>query len=126
MPQYIYINDDTNETIEVFQGINDKHEYFDDSGKKWRRVFTTPQVNAIGKFDAWKSRDFVEKTGNMKGTVNDLWQKSEELSQERAEKHGGVDPIKQKKFDQYKKDTGKRHMSDYGKSIKNKNVTVEY
>ena len=126
MPLYQYINDNTGETIEIIQGINDVHEYFDESGWQWRRVFTAPQVSTIGKFDAWKPRDFVEKTGNMKGTVNDLWQKSEELSQERAEKNDGVDPIKQKKLDNFKKQTGKKHMSEYGKTIKNKNVTIEY
>jgi predicted nucleic acid-binding Zn ribbon protein len=38
MPIYLYQNPETDEVLEVLQGMNDKHEYFDEQGIEWKRV----------------------------------------------------------------------------------------
>jgi len=63
----------------------------------------------------------------MKGTYGDLLDYSSELSEKRAEQAGGVDPLKRKYFDEYKKKTGgKRHLKDVPKKVDTKNATIEF
>jgi len=72
---------------------------------KWRRVASRPQTvfSGLKAIDPFSAKDFTNKTGQMKGTVGDLWDMSKEQSQRRAERNQGVDPIKQKYFEDYKK-----------------------
>jgi hypothetical protein len=109
MPIYIYQNPKTNEVKEIIQSVNDKHEYIE-SGVKWNRIFTVPQVNIDCKLDANSTaKDFAEKTKNKKGHVGDLWDRSRELSEKRAKVYG-KDPVKEKYYkDWSKKRKGKRH-----------------
>lgn len=117
MPQYEYEHPVTKQRITITQGINDKHEYFDEGKVKWNRIFSVPNAAVDTKWDANDSRQFVEKTGKMKGTYGDMLDKSAELSEERASKNGGIDPLKQKRFDDYKNRTGKRHFYDKPKNV---------
>ena len=127
MPLYIYANDETKEFVEVYQGINDEHKFFDESGREWRRVFTPPQVSTKGSnsLDAWDLNGFVNKTGDMKGSVGDLWQAAEELSEKRAERTG-EDPYKKKTIENYEKKTKRKHYTRYGKSFTKNGIKVEY
>ena len=84
MPVYIYINPETEETIELVQSVKDKHEYIDKNGKKWNRVFTAPEINTQNKLTAFSSeKEFIETTKNKRGTIGDLWDQSKELSEKR-------------------------------------------
>jgi hypothetical protein len=112
MPQYIYQNPNSEEYKLVFQGINDVHEYIDDSGLKWNRVFTTPQVSTVGAIDPFSQNDFVNKTSQKKGSYGDLVDQSKELSAKRAEQLG-YDPVQNKYFDDYSKSRrGIKHPKD--------------
>jgi hypothetical protein len=52
---------------------------------------------------------------------------SAELSEKRAEKAGGLDPIKEKFFDNYAKERGGSEHPDRAKKVyESKNVRVEY
>ena len=52
---------------------------------------------------------------------------SAELSEKRAEKAGGLDPIKEKFFDNYAKERGGSEHPDRPKKVyESKNVRVEY
>jgi hypothetical protein len=110
MPEYLYQHPKSNKIISLIQSIHEKHEYQDNSGIKWTRVFTSPQLNTEGTLKAESSaRDFSEFTSKKKGTVGDLWDRSKELSDKR-EKVYGKDPIKNKYFkDWSKKRKGKKH-----------------
>jgi len=94
MPVYIYQNPKNKKTIEIIQSINDKHEYIDQNGLKWNRIFTVPQVQTDQLQPSASEREFVEYTKNKKGTVGDLWDKSRELSEKR-QKIYGKDPVKE-------------------------------
>jgi predicted nucleic acid-binding Zn ribbon protein len=128
MPIYVYFNTETEEYREIVQRMSDVHEYFGESGDEntWKRVFTCPNAAIDSQIDPFNSRDFMRKTGAKKGTYGDLLDKSSELSQQRAEKAGGVDPIKEKYFKDYSaKRRGAKHP-DQMKSFENKNVKIDF
>ena len=124
MPLYNYIDDDDGEIYEVEQGMNDVHELFI-SGKKLRRLFSIPNAAVKTRLDPFSSKDFVEKTGGMKGSVGDMLDMSAEMSAARAEKHDGVDPVQRKHFDDYEKRVGKKHLQDRKKVIDTPHVRAE-
>ena len=112
MPIYIYQNPNTEEYLEVFQGMNDKHEYFDGSGLKWKRVFISPNAAIDLDADPFDKQSFLDKT-NKAGSMGELWDRSKEMSDKRASMSGGADPYKQQYFKDYsKKRKGAKHLSD--------------
>ena len=128
MPLYVYQHPETGEEIEILQGMNDVHEYLDDEGVKWTRVFFAPNMNLDTDLDPFSQADFVRATGNKKGTMGEMMDLSKEMSARRAEKNGGVDPIKQKDYQEYKKKTGKPHPKSlpHSSTYESKNVKVDY
>lgn len=120
MPLYQFINDETEETVDVFFHMNDEKRYFDESGKEWRRVYTSPMASIDTKIDPFSSQQFVEKTGNKKGSIGDLQDRAAELSKIRAEK-AGKDPVKEKFLANYKKSTGKNFLDTNSPKVVEKN-----
>ena len=126
MPMYIFENPKTGEEIELFFGMNDKKEYFDEDGLEWKRVYTSSQLNTQGSIDPWCNNSFVNATANMKGSVGDLLDKSAELSSIRADQNGGVDPVKKKYYKEYSdKRGGAKHPKDQKKSFENKHIKID-
>ena len=113
MPVYIYQNPKSGEIKEVIQSVHDKHEYTENN-LKWNRIFTVPEVNTQEKLNANSSKeDFARVTGNQRGTLGDLWDRSGELSEKRSKIYG-KDPVKQKYFkDWSKKRKGKVHPKSH-------------
>ena len=110
MPIYLFENPETGQIIEDVQSMKDEHIYVDTNGVVWNRVYTIPQSNIDTKIDPFSQNAFLEKTGKTKGKIQDLQDRSAELSEKRAQIVGGVDPLKQKYFDSYaKKRKGKEH-----------------
>jgi hypothetical protein len=110
MPLYLYQSPKTGKIKEIIQSVHDTHEYFED-GVKWNRIFTAPEVNTFDKLGAEStSKQFAELTGKQKGTMGDLWDRSQELSDKRKKLYGGEDPVKKKYYkDWSKKRKGKVH-----------------
>lgn len=128
MPTYIYQNPDTKEYIEVFQTMVEDHVYFDSDGVEWKRVFTVPNAAIDSQIDPHSQRDFVEKTGNKKGTFGDIMDCSKEMSAKRAEKNGGIDPVKEKYYKDYSKERGgAKHFDEIkSKGYESKNVKIDF
>lgn len=128
MPLYVYQHPETEEHVEIFQGMNDKHEYIDDEGTSWKRVFLAPNMTLDTDIDPFSQADFVRTTGNKKGTMGEMMDLSKDLSRQRAEKNGGVDPIKEKGYKAYEKKTGKPHPKSkpHAPSYEGKNFKVDY
>ena len=124
MPIYIYKHPEEELYEEVLQGMNDPHVFSKD-GVEWQRVFLSPNASISSNSDPFNSNAFLDKTANMKGTVGDMMDYSAELSEKRAEKSGGVDPIRKKHFDNYEKSVGKKHLNDGAKSFENKHIKVD-
>ena len=125
MPIYLFQHPSTEETIEIIQGMNEDHSYTDAHGTKWNRLFTTPNASFDTQVDPFSSSDYLKATENKQGTVGDLMDYSKDLSQERAAKNGGVDPIAEKFYSDHEKNTGKKHPTK-AKTYESKNVKVEY
>lgn len=122
MPFYIFKNPHTNEVKEVLMSMNDEHKFIDSDGLEWERVFTIPQASIDTKVDPFNKVKFLEKTSKA-GSIGDLWDRSKELSEKRAEKRDGVDEVKQKFFDKYKKErNGRMHPAE--RAEKNKGEIV--
>jgi len=128
---YLFYNTETDEYREVQMSMKEYAPYRGESNNEdtWERVYETPQISmrnsTASKADPYNQNEFVDRTGKMKGSVGDMLDYSKELSEKRAEKNGGVDPVKQKYFRNYEKKTGKKHLRDK-KSYESKNVKVDY
>ena len=128
---YQFKNKNTGKIIDVVMSMREYKHYRGENNNEdfWERVYDAPQVNTGNAkvIDPFDKRSFVNKTGNMKGTYGDLLDYSAELSERRASKIGGEDPLKRKYFDEYKKKTnGKRHIKDMPKKIETKNAKIEF
>lgn len=97
MPIYIFKHPKKEKYIEIIQGMNEIHEFFDEKGIKWERVFLSPNysIDSVSKTDIKDSKKFSEVTGKKKGTYGDLLDLSKELSEKRAAKNGGIDPVRE-------------------------------
>lgn len=114
--------------------IRDGHKihYTDPNGVEWEpvdeevapdnrsEVFALPYVTVKGNSDPFSQRAFVEETARKRGTVGDMMDYSRELSEKRAQKNGGVDPVQTKFFKDYQKKIGKKHLSDPSRIDKSK------
>ncbi len=103
MPIYTFEHPKTGEKKEVIMSMNDEHVFIDESGTQWNRVFSFNVSVKSGPLDPWSSKDYLKRTGEMKGTVGDMWDLSKEMSIARAKDNGGVDPVKQKYEEEYSK-----------------------
>ena len=70
MPYYRYINPKTKEIKDILQTMNEVHEYIDESGIKWDRVFTAPELNTNDKLTGENHLDDVIKITKL-GTALD-------------------------------------------------------
>lgn len=111
MPVYLYQNPKTKEVKQVVQSVNDKHEYFEGE-LAFDRVWTIPQASIDTRINPEKSSDFVEKTRNKRGSLGEIWDKSQELSEKRSEKFGGKDPVKENYIAAQKKVSKGKHVSE--------------
>ena len=115
MPLYLYENTETGEVSEVLQGMSDIHEYHGEDGSEkglWRRVYVNPNMSTDTKLDPFSASSFRSSTVGKNDTYGQLFERSAEASEMRAQQAGGVDPVKQKSYDDYKKMTkGKAHPS---------------
>lgn len=131
MPLYIYKHPDKEEYTEVVQTMNEEHVYFDKEGLQWKRVFTKPTMSIdTQKVDKYSAKDFVKYTANKAGTVGEIMDAAKEMSEARAAENGGVDPIKEKYYEQYAKDRkGQQHPDiakrDMIKALDKKGIEVE-
>jgi hypothetical protein len=108
MPLYIYKHKQTGETAEVFQRMNDVHEYNgpnNDEYGLWERVFVAPHSSIDTKVDPFDKGKFVASTVGKKDTYGDLFERSREASEKRTEILG-KDPVKEQYYEDYSKSRG--------------------
>ncbi|MDB4314563.1 hypothetical protein N9955_00890 [bacterium] len=124
MAIYLFKHPETGEVKEIFQKMADEHVY-SEGEVKWDRVYTVPTASIDTKIDPFSRNQFIEKTGNKKGTMGEVMDLSAELSEKRAEATGGQDPVKKKLFDDYEKKVGKKHLMDKPKKIQKSGITID-
>tara|TARA_R100000008_G_scaffold86708_1_gene81034 strand:+ start:211 stop:609 length:399 start_codon:yes stop_codon:yes gene_type:complete len=114
MPTYLYQHPETKEIIEVSQKISETHEYTDENGLLWNRVFTVPHASVpnMTRIDSSSEHDFMKKTQDFDGTIGDLMDASKDLSEKRKQERGH-DHVQQKFFKKYSEDRqGLKHRED--------------
>jgi hypothetical protein len=113
MPLYIFEHPETEEVLEIVQGMKEAHIYVDEKGVEWKRVYTPTNFAIDGNLNSISSaNDFNEKTKGKNYTQGDLQDISREASDKR-EKQMGKDPLKEKWFNKYAQErAGKRHPED--------------
>ena len=128
MPIYIYKHPEEDTYTEVLQTMMENHVYFDSDGLEWKRVFTVPNASIDSQIDPHSSKEFINKTENKKGTYGDMMDYSKELSHVRAEKNGGIDPVKEKYYKEYSsKRKGAKHVDQMKSEAKNnKQVSIDF
>jgi hypothetical protein len=128
VPIYTYKHPEQEEYREEVQGMNDKHVYFDSDGLEWKRVFTVPNASIDSKIDPHSSKEFINKTANKKGSMGDIMDYSKDLSLQRAETNGGIDPIKENYYKKYSsKRNGAKHMDQMKEAVKKNNqINVDF
>jgi hypothetical protein len=131
MPNYLYRNTITNKVIEVFQHMNDVHEYTDESGVKYERVFTKPNAafDTVA-IDPYSAKDYVKATNKEGCTVGDLLDRSAELHEKRKDKEG-KDPFREQFYKDYQKEhKGRKHHAqqreETTEALKGAGIEVEY
>lgn len=129
MPEFLFKHPDKEEYKEVFFKMNDDKKYVDDEGVEWKRRWHIPNasVDSISNTNPFDIQSHVDKTGRRKGTMDDLFNISKEMSERRAEKLGHEDPVKKKFFENYaKKNNGAKHFHDKPDKIETKHATIDF
>jgi hypothetical protein len=109
MPIYTYKHPKKEQYVDLVQGMNDSHEYTDEKGVKYERVFYKPNASVDTSIDPFSPKDFIKKTDKKGMTVGDMWDISAGLSAKRAKK-AGIDHVKEKTIADYsKKCRGLKH-----------------
>ena len=124
MPIYLFTCPKCKVDWDAFFPANDKKESTCPKCKKrGDRVFTKPNMGVGTKIDPHNLKALTKKTGDMRGTVGDLW----DFSREMSEKRGGddSDPIKKKFLKQYAKERGGKGYKTSGKARKEVSIKVE-
>ena len=117
MPLYRFEHpesDDSGPFIDIFQKMEGSHEYVDEEGIEWKRVFTVPNAAVDTNTDPFDGQAFVDKTKNQKANFGDFFDQSKEASEKRKSKLG-YDPVQRKYFKDWSKERqGKKHPKDKG------------
>lgn len=124
MPVYLYKHPQTGVVKEVVQGMNDVHEFVDEFGVKYERVFLSPRTAVDTQVNAFDKESWMRRTRKSGITIGDMMDESSALSEQRAAKLG-KDPIKEKVFNDYKESTGKPHPDSIPKRIETKDYVLE-
>ena len=134
MPYYSFVNTKTGEYRDIFFHMNDEKVYNGEPGENgkglWQREYSVPRASIDTEVDPYSSKDFVKATNKSNGTMGDMWDRSAELSQKRADKEG-KDPLKQQYFDNYRKThRGKPHYLEQREinkeTFKKAGISIEY
>jgi hypothetical protein len=80
------------------------------NGKVYKRVYAAPLAAKDTQIRDASQSDFDRMVTDKNITVGDAWQIAKDLSDARAQKHGGVDPVKEKFYKDYEKKTGGKHI----------------
>jgi hypothetical protein len=113
MPIYLYKNEQTGEIKEVLQSMKEEHKY-SENGIEWKRVWTATSGSVDTGTDPFNKQQFLNKTRvEGKESIGGVLDRAKELSEKRAQKSGGKDPVQQAWFKKYAdKRQGKRHPLD--------------
>jgi len=85
MPVYTYQNPHTGQTIDVSQSMIEEHEYTDQNGLKWNRVFSNPTASV-------KDKSIDLRSGKDRELYNSVYKKRYEYNKKKGkiDKNGKI------------------------------------
>jgi len=94
MPIYRYKHPKSGKVVEIIQKMTDRHEYCDENGTQYERVFENPNLSKDTIINPFSKNDFINKAHDKKMNVGEMWDLSKDLSNKRKQ-IDGKDKIKQ-------------------------------
>jgi len=133
MPTYYFeLESDDSIHTDIYYSFKDAPKIgsiVDYDGQKWRRMPAYVQASTNTQINHWSAKEFVEKTGKMKGNWGEINDMSAEMSARRAKDAGGVDPILAKKEAADEKLTGlksfRKKKEDAKANLAKKGIILE-
>lgn len=119
MPCFDFIHEKSGHVISVLvtlsEPIKSFHEQIvtnEETGeiRVYKRVYAAPLAAKDTKRKQGSKDDYKRVTGDKKLTVGEMWEISKEMSQERADKNGGTDPVNEQFYKDYEKKMGGKHI----------------
>ena len=88
----------------------------------------SPNASIDSSIDPFNKQQYMDATHKKKGTMGDMMDLSAELSAKRSEKVGGLDPVKEKFYDNYAKERkGAQHPERIKeRGYESKRVKIDY
>lgn len=93
-------------------------------GVTYKRVYSAPLAAVDTVKGSLEQRDFNRVTQNKNLKVGDMWNIAQEMSQDRADKNGGYDPVKEKFYERHLKEYGKPHKDVIDRNVREKTAKV--
>lgn len=93
-------------------------------GVTYKRVYSAPRAAVDTQKGSLSQEDFNRVTQNKNLKVGDFWEISKEMSQDRADKNGGYDPVKEKFYERHLKEYGKPHKDVIDRNVREKTAKV--
>lgn len=93
-------------------------------GVTYKRVYSAPLAAVDTQKGSLSQEDFNRVTQNKNLKVGDFWNISQEMSQDRADRNGGYDPVKEKMYERHLKEYGKPHKDVIDRNVREKTAKV--
>jgi hypothetical protein len=127
MPVYDYADPATGKIISVLVTLTEpdsaRHTQVQD-GVTYNRIYSAPLAAMDTQKGSMTQQDFNRVTQNKNLKVGDFWEISKEMSQDRADKNGGYDPVKEKFCEKHQKEYGKPHKDVIDRNVRQKTAKV--
>ncbi len=112
MPVFDFQHVESGEIISVYLSVKEPKESYSTQikdGKTYKRVYSAPLAASNIIRGNMSKEDFRKVTTGKNYNVGDLYDISKEMSEERAAKNGGKDPVKEKFYKDYEKRLNRKH-----------------
>jgi hypothetical protein len=127
MPVFDFADEATGKTISVLVTLAEpdsaRHTQVVD-GTTYKRVYSAPLAAVDTQKGALTQNDFNRVTTNKNLKVGDMWNIAQEMSQDRADKNGGYDPVREKFYEKHQKEFGKPHKDAIDRNVREKTAKV--
>ena len=98
-------------SVLVLLGESDEARHTQKVGDKvYKRIYAAPLAAKDTRSVDGTQKDFDRMVTGKKITVGDAWATAKDLSQQRADKNGGKDPVQEQFYKDYEKKTGGKHI----------------
>ncbi len=127
MPVYDFADPATGKVISVLVRLDETNEARQtqvQDGVTYKRVYSAPAAAHDTIKGSATQQDFHRCADGKNLKVGDLWDMSREMSQDRADRNGGYDPVREKLYEKHQKEFGKPHQDVIERNVKEKTAKV--